>query len=433
MGENIRSIFQDMEGNIWIGFYGEGLSMLSSDAFSYYSPSENPEENNIIYISAREGKFLLGTPKGYFIFNPATGKSESFVNIARDVAGEITCYSSDISGNLWIGTKSNGVYLKSINGNVKSFYRSGNTGEDYIRHINSIGGQLWLATLNGVVVLDNHSGGIIRKLGIEDRLPHNSINQVFLKKNGKVLPATECDKLYEIDLTNGVFIGKEIMKGGQRNKVTCFAEDSAGGIYAATAGNGLFFITRDSVIRITTANGLLSNYCYSVLFDSEGSLWVGHERGFSRYDLKAGMIKGISTDFAKGGDCNANSLIEDNGRILIGTTEGIIIYERQRERKIHLAPINNIVGITINNKPYPLKSSYSFKYKKYTVKIDYVGINLSAPEKVLYKTKIDNLNDDWSDYKYSRSIEYPLSDGKYKFNMISVGEDGLSQEYSAQF
>jgi ligand-binding sensor domain-containing protein/serine phosphatase RsbU (regulator of sigma subunit) len=433
ISENVRAIFQDMEGNIWMGFYGEGLSMLSSDAFSFYSPSENPEENNIIYISGKNNRYLLGTPRGYFIFNHSTRKSETFVNLTKEITGEISCYHADHEDNIWIGTRGNGLFIKSREGNTRLFYKSGNTGEDYIRYINSNENQIWLATLNGIVVLDRHNGKVIKKLRIEDRLPHNSINQVFFRKNGYVLPATECDRLYEIDLTKGITIGKAIMYGGSKNKVTCFAEDGDGGIWAGTAGNGIFYILNDTVTRMTTQNGLLSNYCYSILADSAGTIWVGHERGFSKYDLKTGMIKALSTDFAKGGDCNANSLLEDEGKILIGTTEGLIIYERSRDRKVQLAPINNVISVMINNKQYPIQSSYSLKYKKYTIKIDYVGISLSDPEKVLYKTKIDNLNEDWSMLRPLRSIEYPLSDGKYKFNLISVGEDGMSQKTPLSF
>lgn len=434
IGENIRALFQDMEGNIWIGFYGEGLSMLTSDAFSYYIPSENLEDNNIIYISGRNNSYLLGTPKGYHIFNLNSGKSESFVNLSRDIStAEISCYNVDNENNIWIGTRGGGIYLKRMQGAVRSFYRSGNMGEDYIRNINSDNKYIWLATLNGIVVLDKTNGNVVRKLRIEDRLPHNSINQVFLKRDGHAIPATECDRLYDLDLSKGVTIGKAIMYGGSKNKVLCFTEDIDGGIWAGTSGNGIFYFKNDSVSRITTSNGLLSNYCYSILADANGTVWVGHERGFSKYDLKTSSIKAIPTDFAKGGDCNSNSLFEDDDKILIGTTEGLIVYNRQRDKKVQIAPINNIVSVTVNGKQVPLKDSYSLPYKKYTIRIDYVGINLSDPEKVFYKTKIDNLNEEWSELKLARSIEYPFSDGKFRFNLLSVGVDGISQQTPLSF
>ncbi len=39
-------------------------------------------------------------------------------------------------------------------GSVKQFYRSGDTGEDDIRDIEMDSRNIWLATTNGVIVLD---------------------------------------------------------------------------------------------------------------------------------------------------------------------------------------------------------------------------------------------------------------------------------------
>jgi ligand-binding sensor domain-containing protein/serine phosphatase RsbU (regulator of sigma subunit) len=429
-GENVKTVFQDMEGNIWVGFYGDGLSMLGSYALSFLPPGENTEENNIIYISQENNRYFLGTSKGYYLFNINTGKSESFVNLSSQVGkSEISSFLHEENNNLWIGTRGGGLYLKNQNSPPLLFYRSGNTGEDYIKQISTDGKNIWLATLNGVVVIDRNSGAVKKKFKIEDRLPHNSINQVYIKKDGSALVATECDRLYTIGLNEGVTFGNNIMTGGLKNKVLCFSESSNGEIWAGTSGNGLFYFSNDSVSRITVSNGLLSNFCYSILADSDEKIWIGHERGFSRYDLETGAIKVFPTDFAKGGDCNPNALYESSdGRVLIGTTEGLIVFDRMKDKKSQVAPINNIVSVTINNVKYPLKPVYSLPYNKYSIVIDYAGINLSNPEKVFYSTKLDNWDDKWSELKLSRQTSYSLRDGRYKFNLISVNEDGLSQE-----
>ena len=434
-GENIKTVFQDKEGNIWIGFYGEGLSMLSSYAQNYFAPGENPEENNIIYVSQENKKYFLGTPRGYYLFNINTGKSEPFVDLSSWLGkNEISSFLHEEKNNLWIGTKGSGLYLKNPDGQVMLFYRSGNTGEDYIREISTDGKNIWLATLNGVIILDRNSGSVKKKFRIEDRLPHNSINQIYIKKDRNALIATECDRLYNIDLKDGVTVGNKIMSGSSKNKVLGFTESSNGDIWAGTSGNGAFYFSKDSVSRITTTDGLLSNFCYSILADSDEKIWIGHERGFSRYDLKTGAIKVFTTDFAKGGDCNPNALFEtSDGKIIIGTTEGLIVYNRTRDKKSQAAPVNNIISVTINDVVYPFRKVYSLPYGKYSIRIDYVGINLSNPEKVYYGTKLDNWDNNWSEMKLSRQVTYSLRDGKYMFNLISVNEEGLSQDKPETF
>ena len=435
-GQIIKSVFRDMEDNIWIGFYGEGLSLLVSDDFSFFTPSDKPEGNNIIYINQLKDRYLLGTPSGYLIFNIKTGKSEPFTSLVSQVQhNEILSFFLDNTDKLWIGTKGGGLFLNNLNGGTTQFHRSGNNSEDNIYNITSDGKNLWLSTLDGVVVIEINSGKVIKKYITDDRLPHNFINQILIKKDGAALIATECDRLYDIRLNSGINIGKGIMSGSTKNKIFCLAEGNPGEIWAGTSGNGIFFILNDSVTRITTENGLMANFCYSILADSDNKIWIGHERGFSRYDIKTGIIKVFSNDFAKGGNCNPHALYESNdGKIMIGTTEGLICFDRMKENKIAIPPINNIISVTINETKYPYQPVYSLPYnKRYNIVVDYVGINLSDPERVSYRTMMDNYDDNWSPIKLSRQEKYNLNDGKYKFNLMSVSEGGLIQKTNATF
>ena len=111
---DVKSVFQDIEGNYWFGFYGEGLSMLTSYAFSYFTPGKNSLENNILYVNSFNDKYILGTPSGFHMFDPEIGKSVSFTNLSRQVGRtEITSYYLDKEKNLWIGTGGNGLYVRN--------------------------------------------------------------------------------------------------------------------------------------------------------------------------------------------------------------------------------------------------------------------------------------------------------------------------------
>jgi ligand-binding sensor domain-containing protein/serine phosphatase RsbU (regulator of sigma subunit) len=430
-GENFRTVYQDMENNYWFGFYGEGVSILPGDAFTFYVPVEKIEGKNILYINSIDDKYILGTPEGYFIFNLNTGKTEQFNGISRLIRqAEILCYYFDQSSRrLWIGTKGGGLYVNDLAGNTRLFYKSGNNSEDNVYHIAFDGKGLWLSTLGGAIFLDKSTGTVIKNFRTEERLPHNSINEIFINKDGNALVATECDRLYDIAGQSEVRIGKAIMKGNFKNKVLCFSESSDRKIWAGTSGNGLFLIVNDSVYRYTSENGLLNNYCYSIFADSDNKIWVGHERGFSKIDANSGVIKTFSNDFARGGNCNAHAIFETrDGKILIGTTEGMISYDRKREKMNDQPPLNNILQVTINDVKYPYRNHFTLPYKKRNkIIIDYVGIMMSNPEKVSYILKMDNYDDNWSQETYSRQAQYNLSQGKYKFNLQSISEDGNTQ------
>lgn len=86
-GNNIKTIFQDIEGNYWLGMNGDGISVLGSMAFSLYSDGTIQASNNIIYVNRFSGNYLLGTPAGYWTFESETGAFISFEPL-KQITGE---------------------------------------------------------------------------------------------------------------------------------------------------------------------------------------------------------------------------------------------------------------------------------------------------------------------------------------------------------
>jgi ligand-binding sensor domain-containing protein/serine phosphatase RsbU (regulator of sigma subunit) len=435
-GDNVSVVFNDSKDNIWIGFNGAGLSMLSTDSFEFLAPGENKYPNNIIYIGKLRDNYLLGTPYGYYIFDFRTMKVKSFVPAAKEMGrNEISSYFVDNEYNIWIGTNGSGLFTANDAGKITLYHRSGDTGSDYINDIKANAENIWLATLNGVNIISRKTRALKGSYDMDNGLPHNSINQILLNPDGTAYIAVEGDRLYKIDPDSGVTVSGGVMYGRLLNKIMSLSKDYNGNIWVATYGNGVFKCMADSVASMTTASGLLSNYAYSILADRDSLIWIGHERGFSRYDQATGLTKVYSSDFAKGGSCNPEGLYESpDGKIFIGTTEGVIVYDRLKDRKSRLAPVNNINSIIINNVSYPYRKSFSLPYKKsYSVRISYTGIDFGNPEKVYYSTFLENYDNDWTKASSSREVAYNLRDGKYKFNLISVNEDGQTQDNPLTF
>ncbi len=65
--------------------------------------------------------------------------------------------------------------------------------------------------------------------------------------------------------------------------------------------------------------------------------------------------------------------------------------------------------------------------------VNYVGISLGDPGKVYYHTRLDNYESNWSKLTTDREKEFSPGDGRYKFNMKSVNEDGFSSESPVTF
>jgi ligand-binding sensor domain-containing protein/serine phosphatase RsbU (regulator of sigma subunit) len=434
--DDIKTVFQDIEGNFWLGTYGAGISMLTSYAFGYYIPGENPLRNNILYVSSNKEKYILGTPSGFHLFDATEGKSVSFTDLTKVVGNiEITSYFLDREYNLWIGTGGGGLFLRNSSGFVRRFYRSGDSGIDFIKDIEIEDQNIWLATTNGVIVLDKGNGTEKYKFDINNGLPHNSINNILAAQDGNVYIGTENDRLFSIDKSFNIIQGNGVMYGSTLNKILAFTESADRAVWAATKSNGVFRFLNDSVSAINRSSDLLSNYCYSILSDSENNIWIGHEKGISRYNPVKGTMRIYGNDFIRSGVCNPGGMYESaDSKIFIGTTDGLIIYDRARERKSLITPFTNINYILINDVKYDYQPSFTLPYsKKNIIRINYTGINFSNPGKVYYSTYLENFDNDWSKLTTAREVPYSLRDGKYRFNLLSVNEEGVSQGAAVSF
>ena len=158
------------------------------------------------------------------------------------------------------------------------------------------------------------------------------------------------------------------------------------------------------------------------------------ERGFSRYDATLENMSVFSTQFAGGGDCNPNSIFEStDGIVMIGTTGGLIVYDRKKDQKGSYPPYNNIISVTIGDSVYPYMPEYKLPYSKYVVKVEYVGISLSNPGLIRHRTILSNYDEDWSSFSNERAITYRLPDGSFRFSMESVNGSGLSSVSEGAF
>ncbi|HEX2974845.1 MAG TPA: SpoIIE family protein phosphatase [Bacteroidales bacterium] len=434
LSNDAKLVFRDLEGNYWFGLFSAGLHMLGSNAIKFSVPGKNPEANNILFSSEVNGKYFLGTSSGYHIFDLTQGKSVAFTDLSSKLGGvHVLSYHIDDEGKIWVGTDGKGIYVLGRDGSLTSFFRSGDSGLDKVNDIDTDAENIWLGTINGLVVVDRNTGRLKKYLERNDGLAHNFIYKVLVS-GGKAYLGVESERFNIIDKSFNISEGSCLMEGSTKNIITSMSKSSDGAIWIATKGNGVFECNGDSVRSFNRVNGLFSNYCYGIFADSRNNIWVGHENGISRIDRRAEIIRTYNTDYSGWGICNSDAFSESaDGRILIGTGKGLVVYDGKQEKMKIVPPFNNINSIIIDDVRYPFSPEIRLPYGTHRITINYSGVNFSDPEKVWYATYLENYDNEYSEMKPDRKVSYNLRDGHYIFHLQSIDENGNSREPAISF
>jgi len=420
----VKKIFQDWEGNFWIGTYGNGLSFLMDEAFTMHYQNIEEFNGNILSIEDSESDLWLG---GEGII----AKVEKETNTIKILNGKnglpndkVVALYLDHKGDLYIGTEENGIYiLRDKSNRINSYYRSNNSLGNKINSITGNDKKLFVGTENGVLEIDLVSG-IRKQYGTSQGLPHNNIIQVFIDSDNHPWIATK---------SQGIFVLNDELNYSIESNInfefTSITEDKNGDIWAATYGDGVFKFEQDSIRHFSTDNGLKSNYCYSIIAD-EGKVWVGHRLGMSSINCSSDEIKVYGTEIGITGDCNYNAVLkQDNGVILTGTTDGLVMYDNSKERKVKFAPKLNISQVLFSDEPVNFKKPIHLPYKIYKLNISYVGLSYSNPQGVTYQYMLDGYDLEWSKVVKTREVYYPrIEDGNYTFILKACNSDGYCVE-----
>jgi ligand-binding sensor domain-containing protein/serine phosphatase RsbU (regulator of sigma subunit) len=429
-----KDVFEDREGNIWIATYGEGLATLLSEAFEFFSYPVEGIDNNILSVCARKNIIWLGGESALLqikyspdVRTKVFGKSHGLPDDA------ITAIYYDDKNTLWIGTKESGLF--KMNTITERITRYPYTANSLGRSVNSITGSdasVYLATKDGIYFFNLLDNSWVHYTTIQG-LPHNDIIKVLLDSENRLLFVTKSNGIYEINdkgEINGLYT-----VGNIELDFNSVAQDVYGNIWASTYGTGIFRFNHDTVVNITAKNGLKSNYCYSIISGDSTYVWIGQRLGISRVNISSNAVYVYDVDKGVTGNCNLNATCKDEAGVLyFGTTQGLVKYDKEKDRKNIVAPKTNITKVLISDREYDFTKYILLPYSIYKMRIEFTGLNYKDPEAVKYQYILEGYDLEWSEITDSKYVIYPrVEDGEYKFLLKSFNNDGFSEETPASF
>ncbi|MDQ7817278.1 MAG: two-component regulator propeller domain-containing protein [Melioribacteraceae bacterium] len=442
---SIGSIFKDIEGNLWLGTDGNGVLKIRQTNFSNYT-TDNGFIDDYAWTITQDpaGSIWVGTNTNGVIRIDGNNFKVYKTNQGLP-SNQVFASLKDKKGNLLFGT-SKGLSIYNGKG-FKNYYNPFGFEENIILNMmEDSEGSFWFGTVSGVMKFD---GNNFTRFSIGSNKKELGVFKIYQDNTGKIWFCTEHDGIFIYD--------KEVIKNFnpheifKESKVWAMTQDNKNNFWFGHWGKGLImFSTIDSTLKFfSESDGLIENNIVSLKYDGKKFLWIGTNKGISRFDLEEfnntgnTIIKnyGIYEGFT-GIECNQNaSFIDSKGNVWFGHAKGVTRFNSSSEKesinsvepKLMLTNIKLFfsesdfsqyrTGIdSLTGIPYGLKLPYNKNYLQFS----FVGVSLTSPEKVLYKYKLEGLDTSWTPpTNYTIANYTNLPPGEYKFMLLASNNDGI--------
>lgn len=339
----IRSLLAEDTDHLLLGTdHGLYRYQLSAATFSRVDDPNDPVEglsedciNNLLLDP--DGTLWVCTEGGGVCYQPARPRFLQLHQLPIELSGRprrATCHAfcPMPDGTLFVGTDAGLFRFQPATGDIKPVSLGSETYE--VTTLMADGQDLWVGTRHdGILVLSLTSGERRRHVYSSKRpytVASNEINRIFRTRSGDIYVATSWG-ICRYDRH-----GQRFMGFSEINAMTPFvdvAQDSTGGLWAATSGRGLFYMApgRMSFEGRSTDVSLHSNAISCVMTDCAGTLWVAHKDGvLQRYRTDTGTFEDFS--FSTPAPLRQiHFMMEDRqNRLWLGTAGGVLCMDSTR-------------------------------------------------------------------------------------------------------
>ncbi|MEL6865110.1 MAG: histidine kinase [Bacteroidota bacterium] len=422
----INNIFEDDEQGYWIGTEKKGIYYIPNIyASNYLSNNSDLQSNNITALEmGPQGRLFGGTILGD-LFQIEQQNPQTFYQPIRQNTSNISVrFLAFSEREMFVAVNAREDYLFQLD--KLSFEPIRN--RYLIKTAASYKNKLIMGTSKGVHYLDKQAPGEIPELLSKQRTLSLKIDTLR-----NYLWIGEVNGLSYYDFTQNQLFAFDAQ--GQSipyliNDIEIAADQT---IWAATPFNGIFGLTPDSLLyHYTTANGLLSNNCRKLMIDEEQNLWIGHDKGVNRIDLRSGSIQAIDqADGLLSQDVTDISRLDD--QLWVATTEGLYRLPIKDSYTDLNKPKVNITAFRIWEEDVPLEASYRLPHDDNNLYIQFQGIYFKNYSKMKYRYRMIGIDSTWMEQgNATHFVRYPqLKPGNYRFEVMAVNGEGMGSPISS--
>ena len=437
---HVTALLEDGEGNLWIGAGDQGLCRLRPRLVEMVAPPGGWQDRAVqAVIETRDGAIWAGT-EGDGAYRWKNGAWTQYNREARLVSPVVKTLLEDRGQRLWLGF-ANGGFGEIAN-------------ERYRRHPAALGmatifaayqasdDRIWIGGMPGAVCLDGdrkqplpESFGSLTRINAFAETPDGIL---WIASFGNGLGRYEAGILKILGRADGL----------PSEYIWSLHASRDGALWIGTYDRGLVRHKAGRFALIDASRGLPGNRVGQILEDESGALWIGTNGGIARVpkeelercaDGRSARVaaavfdqsEGLATLGMAGGFQNTAFRARD-GALWFATDAGLARIDPRASPKLPASPRVFIEAVRIDGSEAPVAGPAELRMITVPpgtrrVEIDYTGLSLSAPQRLRFRYRLEGVDREWIEAGALRTAYFGyLRPGDYTFRVGVTPDAGAN-------
>ncbi len=439
--QSVIALGQDAEGDLWVGSEAQGVTVLRDQKFYSFTTRDGLADDAVRCIfESKTGVLSIGTNAGLTQMQERRVQQLTTANgLSSNV---ILSLGEDRNGSLLIGTPDG--LNRTDSGRISITTSADGLADDFVRSIYlDRDGSLWVGTRRGLS--HEESAHHFRTYTETDGLGSDLVGAILRDHTGDLWVGT-LNGLSR--LHNGSFTNYRTRDGLSSSIITTLHEDSAGDLWIGTQNAGLNLWTKDKFAHFSAKQGLPASI-FGIAEDLNGDLWLASKAGIIRANknqLKAAAAGSSAdatvvwygtSDGLRINECSAGGHPEVwkgvDGTIWFSTVKGAAALYPSAARLNRIPTPVVIESITIDDQRLMPEQVQKIAPGHARFVFEYAGLSFAAPQKVIYRYKLEGFDKNWVEAGTQRTASYTnIPPGRYSFHVMARNSDGFWNEKSAR-
>ena len=464
----VRSYTLDNQGNCWL------TSTRGVNKISFF-----PHTYNLIHIDHgfETRAFLCDSEKRLWtsskaqvirIFGP-DGQLEGYLTPQGKISKSpqsftsAYCFLEDHEGNIWMGTKEDGIYLlkkkdkdsyyiqQFVHQSDNPYSLSGNSIYSIFQDSRK---RIWVGCyIGGINLLTYTKNGDIEFIHSDNELKNyptsyaSKVRHISEAPGGVLLVGT----------TNGLLTFSNQFE--RPEEIKFYRNCCESGVSTSLSGNDVMYIYTDRLKRtyvasftggisqiisknllsskielktFTTDDGPASDLVQAMQEDLQRKLWILSENAISKLDPQRTTFEnyGLSSLHQEFSFSEAGPVLNARNQIVFGTDKGFIEISPEEMKKSTYIPPIVFTGLKVQGQSSTIAiddlKELHLKPSQRNVTFQFAALDYVDSKEIRYAYRLKGLEEEWNDVDKSRSASYiNLPNGKYLLQVKSTNSDGV--------